>query len=70
MTQALYYAPAAAVSPFQYTALIWGVVIGFAAWGDVPTGVMIVGAAIVTASGLYLLRSENGRSRRVTVAKA
>ncbi len=57
-TQALYYAPAAAVSPFNYTALIWGSVLGFAIWNEVPTGPMIAGAAIVTLTGLYLLRHE------------
>ncbi len=57
-TQALYYAPAAAVSPFNYTALVWSSLIGFAVWGDLPTAAMIVGATIVTLSGLYLLRHE------------
>lgn len=57
-TQALYYAPAAAVSPFNYMALIWGSVLGFAVWDEVPTGPMIAGAAIVTLTGLYLLRHE------------
>jgi drug/metabolite transporter (DMT)-like permease len=57
-TQALYYAPAAAVSPFNYTALIWGSIIGFFVWGEVPTMMVTIGAAIVTLSGLYLLRHE------------
>jgi drug/metabolite transporter (DMT)-like permease len=60
-TQALSYAPAAAVSPFNYTALIWGSIIGFLGWGDVPTLPIITGAAIVTLTGLYLLRSESRR---------
>ncbi len=57
-TLALYYAPASAVSPFNYTALIWGSLLGFFVWGEVPTLPMIVGAAIVTLTGLYLLRHE------------
>jgi drug/metabolite transporter (DMT)-like permease len=60
-TQALFYAPAAAVSPFNYTALIWGSVIGFLVWGEVPTTAIVIGAAIVTLSGLYLLRHEGFR---------
>lgn len=60
-TTALYYAPAAAVSPFNYTALLWSSVLGFAVWDEVPTGTMILGAAIVTGSGLYLLRYETAR---------
>jgi drug/metabolite transporter (DMT)-like permease len=57
-TQALYYAPAAAVSPFNYTALIWGSILGFLVWGEVPTLNVAIGAAIVTLSGFYLLRHE------------
>jgi drug/metabolite transporter (DMT)-like permease len=57
-TQALYYAPATAVSPFNYTALIWGSLLGFLMWGDLPTLPMILGATVVTATGLYLLRHE------------
>jgi drug/metabolite transporter (DMT)-like permease len=67
-TLALYHAPAAAVSPFNYTALIWASVIGFAVWGELPTVPMIVGAAIVTLTGLYLLRHEAGRARPAGVA--
>jgi drug/metabolite transporter (DMT)-like permease len=57
-TQALYYAPAAAVSPFNYTALIWGSILGLLVWGDLPTLPMVVGTTVVTLTGLYLLRHE------------
>ncbi len=57
-TQALYYAPAAAVSPFNYTALIWGSMLGFIVWGEIPTVPIIIGSTIVTLTGLYLLRHE------------
>jgi drug/metabolite transporter (DMT)-like permease len=57
-TQALYYAPAAAVSPFNYMTLLWGSVLGFIVWDEVPTVPIIIGAAIVTLTGLYLLRHE------------
>jgi drug/metabolite transporter (DMT)-like permease len=57
-TLALSHAPAAAVSPFNYTGLIWGSVIGLLIWGNWPTPPIIIGAAIVTATGLYLLRAE------------
>jgi len=57
-TQALYYAPAAAVSPFNYMALIWSSILGFLVWGEVPTVAVVIGAAIVTLTGLYLVRHE------------
>ena len=57
-TQALQRAPAVAVSPFYYLMLVWALVIGFLVWGDVPTPGLIVGSAIVVASGLFLLWHE------------
>jgi drug/metabolite transporter (DMT)-like permease len=60
---ALSHAPAAAVSPFNYTGLIWGSFIGLVVWSDWPTPPIIAGAAIVTLTGLYLLRAET-RHRR------
>jgi Flp pilus assembly protein TadB len=36
-------------------------IIGFVVWGNLPTPTMIVGAAIVTLTGLYLLRAESRR---------
>lgn len=68
-TLALSHAPAAAVSPFNYTALIWGSLIGLIVWGDVPTVPTLVGGTIVTASGLYLLRRE-ARRRPVAIHPA
>jgi drug/metabolite transporter (DMT)-like permease len=63
-TRALHLAPAAAVSPFYYFLLVWALVIGFLAWGDVPTIGLLSGSAIVVASGLFLLWHETGRGRR------
>jgi drug/metabolite transporter (DMT)-like permease len=62
-TRALYLAPASAVSPFYYFMLIWAMVLGFVFWGDVPTAALLLGAAIVVASGLFLLWHEAGRIR-------
>jgi drug/metabolite transporter (DMT)-like permease len=62
-TQALSYAPAAAVSPFNYTALVWASIIGLIVWSEVPTVPTIIGAAIVTLTGVYLLRYEGRRSK-------
>jgi drug/metabolite transporter (DMT)-like permease len=62
-TRALYLAPASAVSPFYYFMLIWAMVLGFVFWGDVPTAALLLGAAIVVASGLFLLWHESGRLR-------
>ena len=67
-TRALHLAPASAVAPFYYLSLIWAVILGFAVWGDFPTISLIVGSAVVVASGLFLLWRES--NARQALAKA
>jgi hypothetical protein len=38
--------------PFNYLSLVWAMILAFAVWGDVPTPALLVGSAIVVASGL------------------
>jgi len=54
-TRAFRLAPAAVISAFDYTGLLYASVIGYYVWGDIPTATFLVGAAIVIASGLYIL---------------
>jgi drug/metabolite transporter (DMT)-like permease len=65
-TRALHLAPTTAVSPFYYLMLVWAMIIGFLAWGDVPSAELLVGSAIVVVSGLFLLWHEARRQRVIT----
>lgn len=58
ITEAFSHGNASAVAPFEYTALAWGVAIDFALWQVLPDGYTILGAAIIIASGIYLIRHE------------
>lgn len=60
-TRALHLAPASAVAPFYYLSLVWAIAIGFMVWGEVPTLTLLIGSAVVVASGLFLLWRESGR---------
>ena len=60
-TRAISLAPTSAVTPFYYFALVWSMVLGFLVWGDVPNLGLIIGSAIVVASGLFLLWRETSR---------
>ena len=64
-TRAFRLAPAAVISPFDYTGLLYAAVIGYAVWGDVPTLPFLIGAAIVIASGLYILHRETRLGRDI-----
>jgi S-adenosylmethionine uptake transporter len=52
----------AAVAPFRYTAMLWGLLLGVAVFGERPDPLTLVGAALVAAAGLYTLWRE-GRVR-------
>jgi drug/metabolite transporter (DMT)-like permease len=51
-------APAAVLSPFIYSEIVLVTALGFLVFGDVPNRFTLTGAAIVVASGLYLLHRE------------
>jgi drug/metabolite transporter (DMT)-like permease len=58
VAQALKVAPAAIVSPFNYTLIVWAAVFGWIFFGEWPDGWMIIGAFVIVAAGLYLLARE------------
>ncbi len=50
-------------------ALIWGAIIGWLVWDDVPSGWTWAGAAIVAAAGGYIaLREAHLERRRKAIA--
>lgn len=51
-------APAATLAPFVYIHIIWMVGIGYIVFNDLPDLWTMLGAAVVLASGLYLLHRE------------
>lgn len=58
LVQAYRYAPVYVVGPFDYTSLVWGIVIGYIVWRDVPSAQMLLGATLVVAGGLYLFHRQ------------
>lgn len=54
-------APASVLAPFMYTQLVWAVGFGYVVFGDIPNRWTPAGAAVVVASGLYLLHRERVR---------
>lgn len=58
ITEAFRLGEASLIAPLEYTALVWGVLLDATLWGVLPDSVTWIGAAIIVASGLYLLRRE------------
>jgi drug/metabolite transporter (DMT)-like permease len=52
------YAPASVIAPFLYQQVVYVTLFGYLVFGDVPSPGLWLGAAIVIASGLYLLSRE------------
>jgi len=63
ITLAFRYAPAALAAPFDYTAMVWAVLLGWWLWGEVPDVWVFVGAGVIIASGLAIALHE----RRVAI---
>ena len=63
MTEAFRLAPASVLAAFDYTGLIWAVLIGLIIFGEVPAINVLFGAAIVVAAGLAVVWQEGPRAR-------
>lgn len=56
------------VSPFRYTGMLWALLLGFVVFAEFPDPVTLLGAGIVTASGLFTLLRERQIARQMAVA--
>lgn len=52
------HAPASVLAPFSYSQIVWMIITGALVFGDLPSHWTLAGAAVVVASGLYLLSRE------------
>ena len=66
LTSSLRFAPVPVVVPFDYSQLLWAVLLGWLLWDTHPAATTWLGAAIIVGSGLYTLYREHklGRDRR------
>ena len=59
--KALKLADASVVAPFQYTSLVWAVIMGWLVWGDLPDSATTTGMLVIVASGLAVWWREQKR---------
>lgn len=62
--RSLRLAPASIVVPFQYTQIIWGVLLGYFFFAEVPEPLTLLGAAIITGAGIYIFMREQAVAKR------
>jgi drug/metabolite transporter (DMT)-like permease len=59
ITEAFKHAEASLIAPLEYTALAWGVALDWIVWHTLPGARTFLGAAVIIASGIYLIRREH-----------
>jgi drug/metabolite transporter (DMT)-like permease len=62
VNRSLKLAPASVVVPYQYTFILWAIVFGYFVFGDVPDAMLLTGAAIIIAAGIFIFRREQVRA--------
>ena len=55
----------AVVAPFRYIVILWAIIVGYMVWGEVPDAAMIIGTALIIASGIYTIQRERRIARIV-----
>lgn len=65
MTESYRCAEASTVAPFEYTSMIFAIVVGYLAFSDVPTIHTLVGGAIVIGAGIFIV----WREQRLGIAR-
>jgi drug/metabolite transporter (DMT)-like permease len=58
MTQSFRLADASVIAPFDYISMVWAIAIGWLLFGQLPQAVVLVGAAVVVASGIFVIWRE------------
>ncbi|KJZ10539.1 MULTISPECIES: DMT family transporter [Halomonas] len=62
ITLAFRHAPAAIAAPFDYTAMLWAVLLGWMIWDEVPDLGVLIGGTLIIASGLAIAYQEGRTS--------
>jgi drug/metabolite transporter (DMT)-like permease len=67
VNRSLKLAPASVVAPYQYTLIIWAIVLGYLAFGDIVQVQTLIGAAIICLAGFALMLLERRGTRRTDI---
>ena len=64
VNRALKLAAASVVVPYQYTMIVWAVVLGYVVFGDAPDVLTLSGALVIVMAGLYIFWREQVRGQQ------
>lgn len=58
LTESYRYAAASVVAPFDYSSMLWALLLGYWLFGELPDRLVYLGATIVTGAGLFVIWRE------------
>jgi drug/metabolite transporter (DMT)-like permease len=58
LTESYRHATASVVAPFDYSAMLWALMLGYWMFGELPSALVYVGATIVAGAGLFVIWRE------------
>lgn len=61
VNKSLKLAPASVVMPYQYTQIVWAVILGYLVFSDWPDPAMFVGSCIIVGAGLFIFFREQAK---------
>lgn len=64
IAEAFRHGQAAAIAPFEYSALAWALVLDWLVWRAAPDAWTLGGGALIIAGGVYLVRGETARAKQ------
>lgn len=63
LTEGYRHAEASAIASFDYTGMIWGLLLAWLMFGEVPDALVAAGCLVVVASGLFIIYRERTQVR-------
>ncbi len=67
LIKAFELAPASMLAPFNYSSILWSILLGYFVFGDFPDAWTIAGVVIIISSGLYLIQRERRLKEGVNI---
>ena len=55
----------AVISPYEYSLLIWMILLGYLVWGDVPSFNIAIGMVLIVGAGIYIFDRERIKSESI-----
>jgi drug/metabolite transporter (DMT)-like permease len=58
LTESYRHAEVSVIAPFEYVSIVFGLIVSYFLFGDVPEPLMLIGTAIVIGSGIFIIYRE------------